>query len=380
MKYSLQSIIDRKKKVIASLEKILSEKEKTEVLKDHHARRKPRPCGMTVHTGIGCNLRCIYCYIKDMGFDWSVKPYPLNPLQMAYALAINPFFVPGSNGSLVALGSVTEPFLVQTKNLTFNYINAISKYLGNPIQFSTKMYLSTSDAVKLKNLESGISPLITIITLKKHKLLEPYAPNPMLRLKTISNLAKAGLKPILFYRPIIPGINDNEYVELLSLAKEYGAKGVVLGGIRVTQRILENFRSIGLNTSELIKRLIEKPIGNKQVSVRISDIKKKIMKYAERISLVPMPMACMANLYTHGKRCWLMEKLGVGEGEEPIEPDFREIKEFANEVGLRIGRILFNKTKLVIEVNNVRSPVSLFFAEAVKCYYRVCTYLKKTIL
>ena len=56
----------RKIETIRQLEALLSPEERREALRDHHAKRPPRPCGITIHTGIGCPLGCAYCYIYDM--------------------------------------------------------------------------------------------------------------------------------------------------------------------------------------------------------------------------------------------------------------------------------------------------------------------------
>ncbi len=29
--------------------------------RDSHSKRSPIPCGLTVHTGIGCGYGCVYC-------------------------------------------------------------------------------------------------------------------------------------------------------------------------------------------------------------------------------------------------------------------------------------------------------------------------------
>ncbi|MCD6487600.1 MAG: radical SAM protein [Desulfurococcales archaeon] len=368
----LIEIINYKKEVIEKLEAILSSSEIAEAKNDHHSLRPPRPCGMTVHTGIGCSWRCIYCYIEDMGFPWKSRPYPLKGLQLAYALAINPYFVPGPHGTLVAIGSVTEPFLPHTKERAFEYIEAINKYLGNPIQFSTKAFLDQDDARILKSIEPNISPLITVITLKYYRKLEPYAPTPFKRLETIRNLRLAGLNPILFYRPVIPGINDIEYKDILMKAKEYGAIGVVVGSLRVTPRILSRLSAIGFNIGKILERMPYRLQGkSRQVPVHIGDIKLKILEYAKNIGLAPLSLACMANLLTHNTSCPRMCKVGVCIS-KPSTPEQNIITEAGEVLGLKIMDIRVRGDSVEIKVRGSRKR-SLFFQELVKCYYRICT-------
>jgi DNA repair photolyase len=53
--------------------------------------------------------------------------------------------------------------------------------------------------------------------------MEPYAPTPKRRLKTIERLARAGVMVGINAAPIVPGLNDGELPELLREAREAGA-------------------------------------------------------------------------------------------------------------------------------------------------------------
>lgn len=374
---SLIDVVEFKESVREEIGRLLDNRSRVNALRDYHAKRRPRPCGMTVHTGIGCDYMCSYCYIIDMGFKWGVKPYPLSGLELVYALASNPFFVPGPNGTLIAIGSVTEPFLEKTREKTFEYIEAISKFLGNPIQFSTKSRLSIDEAKRLRSLDPGISPLVTIVTMKYNKVLEPKAPSPEERLETIENLARAGLKPILFYRPIIPGISEKEYREVLEKAKKSGAIGVVAGSLRITKRILTLLHNIGFNTDEILRRARKLPRGAEQVDIDTTDIKKKILDYARSIGLETFPMACMANIYTHNKICYPMITRKVisrhDEFEKPPEIVQEEIIEVAKHLKVEITRINITSRmdKIVIEVRGDREK-AFFLEELVKTYFKTC--------
>ncbi len=93
----------------------LDRKERKEALDDRHAHREPRPCGLTVHPGRGCTYACIYCYVEDMGMPRRPEPSRLSGLQLAYAIASNPYTLLGKGGTFLAFGSVTEPFLPAIK-------------------------------------------------------------------------------------------------------------------------------------------------------------------------------------------------------------------------------------------------------------------------
>jgi len=272
--------IEQKIILLNNIAKMLSKESIDKALRDHHSWRKPRPCGFTIHTGIGCSLGCRYCYIYDMGFSQTIEKYPLSGYELVYALLKNPYFIPGKYGSLIAIGSVTEPFHHKTVDTTLEYMQFITKYLGNPIQFSTKMYINEEIVKQLGSINTNLSPLITIITLKNHNKLEPNAPPPNLRFKTIENLSKHGFKPFLFLRPLIPGIPLEEYYEIIDRSIEHGAVGVVAGSLRITERILDKLRVCGVDVNEVIERAPRLPRGGEQVSIDMSDVKDMVARYA----------------------------------------------------------------------------------------------------
>ncbi len=365
-----------KEEIRDRLSRKLSKKEIREAVHDPHAHRRPRPCGLTVHTGIGCPLRCVYCYIYDMGFQNNIKQYPLSPEQLVYALASNPYFIPGRNGTLIAMGSVTEPFLPQTKDLSIRYIEAITKYLGNPIQFSTKMYIDKRDAWRIADIDPDISPLITIITIKHRAELEPYAPLPELRFRTIENLSEAGLKPILFYRPIIPGIAEEEYEEILVRAKAAGAIGIVAGGLRVTKNILSRLSEKGVPVKEILRRITGPLHDNEQVPVMVSDIKMRIKDKALSLGFIFFSQACMANIYTHGMYCLRMVMERTVSARFNL-PSSAEIENMVKKAGLTPIRIRFTRYTLIISVKESCDKVRKFLLqELIKYRYKICVSIK----
>jgi len=279
----------------SQLEQKLSLESVIKARSDAHAKRQPRPCGLTVHPGIGCSLGCIYCYVGDMGFDMAqVKPYALTGDELVYALLSNEEFLPSLTGTYLAFGSITEPLHPRLFNKTLQYLMAVDKWLKNPSQLSTKMLVTEESARKLSRLKHiPLSVLVTIITFKKREL-EPRAPPPEARIGSIKTLAKHGFKPMLFFRPIIPGVNEEEAPEIFRAAKQSGAVAVVIGGLRVTKNILFRLKSTGIDVKEIKKRLT-RPLDNDQVSLLISDVKDRLKDSASELGIIPLPSACCAN-------------------------------------------------------------------------------------
>ena len=295
-------ILELKDRLLNEFSVLLSDSEKVRALSDPHSKRAPRWCGITVHFTVNCPFSCAYCYIEDMGFSFSnPSPYPLSGREIAFALLSNPAFLPGVTGTLIAVGAVSEPFIF--------FSDALGKLrwlarLGNPIQFSTKQYISSTMAENIYRISyetsTPISPLVTIVTLEHYRELEKNAPSPERRLDGIKNMRDAGLKPILFLRPIMPGINSNEIDNILRSARDAGASGVVVGGFRITRKIAERLENLGFDLSEITRRL--KKIDDKQRSVPLPE-KKTIIEKAKQYGLIPWASACCANSWNAKVPC-----------------------------------------------------------------------------
>ena len=301
----LEECLDVKFRVKLELERILDEESRVRSLKDWHARRAPIPCGMTIHTGLGCSYGCTYCYIYDMGFTTKPIRYPISGEELVYALVNNKHFYPGLQGTLLAFGSITEPFQKNTLNRALEYLKVTWNYLKNPQQVSTKSYLDLEIAKSIRKIsDPKINILVTIITISKSKLLEPNAPPPEVRFETISVLSSLRFNVYLFLRPLIPGvISYDEVLRVLSKAVEAGVKGVVVGGFRATDGNIKRMKALGLNLDDIFKRLPRIPKGREQVPIRIGDIKNRVLKAVNEYGLKAYPSSCSVNIESHGLAC-----------------------------------------------------------------------------
>lgn len=286
------------------LEKKCSKEELEAARNDFHATREKSATLLPIISGQDCPYGCTYCYIQTMGYEFKEpQPLELTPEQVCYALLENREFIPGRFGTTLAFGHISEPFLPRLRDNTLSYFKAISSYLGNPIQFSTKMYLTPATVKKIKeNVKpKHISPLVTITTLESWKKLEPYAPSPEERFKSMANLTKAGYKVFLYLRPLIPGLIEHELKELLDKAKSAGAVGVVCGGFRVTLPILNTMKESGIDTSEIANRIPK--IDKTQRYIYTKDLEEKTLNLAKSLDLVALRSTKCAAAYVTDVPC-----------------------------------------------------------------------------
>lgn len=238
-----------------------------------------------------------------MGFPAKVKPYPLTALELVYALAINPYVIP--RRTFAAYGSVTEPFLFETRDRTLEYVANVYRWLNLPSQISTKIAIDKELAKKLKEAEPRISVLVTLVTLNEAKVLEGFAPNPLERLMGIETASKYDIPVYLFVRPIIPGVTDKEIHTIIKFGADYNVKGIVIGSLRTTHSIIQRLKNKGVNVDEILKRIPRYPKDREQIPVKSDDIIQKAKKIAQDYKLKVFRSACMANVDSHNDYCYM---------------------------------------------------------------------------
>ncbi|MEM1541435.1 MAG: radical SAM protein [Ignisphaera sp.] len=366
-------LIEEKKRISAKLSELLSRESIERAERDHHSKRMPRPCGITIHTGIGCSYVCSYCYIYDMGLPVKVEPYPLEPLEMVYSLSINPYVIPQK--TFVAYGSVTEPFLPKTKNLALAYIENVYKWLSLPSQVSTKCVIDEALARGLKHAEPCISILVTLTTIGKSKILETRAPEPMNRLNGVAVASRAGLSVYLFIRPIIPGVTDKEIDKIIELGVEHRIRGVVCGSLRVTQQILHRLKNKGIDISEITMRLPKTPkTMSQQISIKVDDIVSIIEKKARDYGAKFFRTACMANVDSHNDYCFMCSLGPCGNSRKRYDVNHNDIAEYLDFIGLKYKCIDIRNDHIIVE--GLRGSTKVFAIAKLTISYTSRTMVK----
>ena len=260
--------------------------------------RRPRPCGLTIHPTVGCNVGCSYCYLWEMGLIREPVLNPMRPEKLVSEVRRNPYFVESRMGTFLALGSLGEPFLnPEVAQKTLSYISALKK-LGNPIQVSTKFAPPPDSRL------AGVNVLITVVVWDSYKLLEPNAPPPWDRVSAAGELLDAGAYPTLFVRPIIPGVTLNELDDMLREASRHGIRSVVFGTLRVSPEVVRRLESSGIDTSEILKRTRTRLRRGLQIYIRGEDLKAVAMERARSLGMIPLGSACCANALANGVPCF----------------------------------------------------------------------------
>lgn len=182
----------------------------------------------------GCYHGCAYCYARPShehldfgaGSDFErklvVKPEVASLLRAQLEH-------PRWRGELIMFSGNTDCYqpLEATWGLTRACLQVCLEF-RNPVGIITKATLIERDVELVAELAREAHARVTISIpfwdAEVARAIEPWAPSPERRVKTIQRLADAGVPVGVNVAPIIPGLNDNDIPAILERAKDAGAR------------------------------------------------------------------------------------------------------------------------------------------------------------
>lgn len=192
------------------------------------------PFKWSVNPYRGCYHGCAYCYARpgheylDMGagtdFERKIVVKPRAP-----ELLRKCFEQKSWKGELIVFSGVTDCYqpIEASYELTRRCLEVCLEF-KNPVSIITRSALVERDRELLAELHRaayctvGIS--VPFFDAQNARAVEPHAPSPARRFKTISRLAEAGVPVGVNVAPIIPGLTDPDIPHILRAAKDAGAQ------------------------------------------------------------------------------------------------------------------------------------------------------------
>ena len=117
-------------------------------------------------------------------------------------------------GTEIALGTATDPYqpLERKQKITRSLLEVFARKGGFKLGIVTKSTLVARDidvlqAVAVRNALT-VHLTVTTMNAKLARMLEPRAPRPDLRIRTVAQLREAGLRAGVLCSPLMPGITD----------------------------------------------------------------------------------------------------------------------------------------------------------------------------
>ena len=199
----------------------------------------------------GCEHGCSYCYARpyheylgfNAGLDFETQlMVKRNAPDLLEREMAKKSWVP----ECLACSGVTDCYqpVERTFQITRECLRVLRDF-RNPVGIVTKNALVTRDIDLLAELARWNASVVAIsITTLDSELagrMEPRASRPAARLEAIRELNEAGIPAGISLAPVIPGINDHEIPEILTAAKDYGARFAGYTVIRLPHGVKDIF-------------------------------------------------------------------------------------------------------------------------------------------
>lgn len=206
-----------------------------------------RKSGLSLNDVIGCPLDCAYC-VRHLFDNFNMR----NPKAImtdddaVRALIKHKFFQPNVT-PLQLFNRATDPFLPQVKQHTFRILRLLdNQNISNHVLLITRYHVKDEDCHFLNTLTSlRVSVLVTYSGIDDSKI-EPI--NSAIAEESLRTLYKNSnrYKVIMYWRPIIPGINDSELhiKRVIEIAKNSHA--VATTGLFFRQQMAAYFDNEGI--------------------------------------------------------------------------------------------------------------------------------------
>lgn len=181
------------------------------------------PFAWSINPYRGCELGCTYCYARyTHGFfdlsRWQDFEQKIFVKQGAAESLVRRLRKAALHGEPIAIGTATDPYQPAERHhgVTRSLLEVFSRVEGLELSITTKSPLILRDLELLADLDRKHSVTVNVtITTEDPALarkIEPQAPDPRARLRTVRSLTAAGIATRVFCMPVMPGINDGEKV------------------------------------------------------------------------------------------------------------------------------------------------------------------------
>ncbi len=179
------------------------------------------PFAWSINPYRGCEFGCTYCYARytheflelERWEDFETKVF----IKSAAAIALRRQLGRAARrGEGIAIGTATDPYqpAEHRYRITRGLLEVFREFEGLDFSITTKSPIVIRDIDLLADLKEKhrLSVNVTVTTLDRAlaRRLEPYAPDPAARIRTVRKLLEAGVRTNIFCMPILPGINHRE--------------------------------------------------------------------------------------------------------------------------------------------------------------------------
>ncbi|RZS36357.1 hypothetical protein EV193_10738 [Herbihabitans rhizosphaerae] len=207
-----------------------------------------RKSGLSLNHIQGCSLGCAYCIRHTYGLWDENQPRALMSDAQAVDKLVNHRYFQPHVTPIQVFNRATEPFLPRVRPHTYAVLEELDeRELTNHVLIITRHQLKPDDVDRLNQLRHLKVTLLFTYSRIDHKEIEPYPSEVAAKsLKLMSAPLRRSYRTILYWRPLVPGLNDSD--QHLSAAYELSkhADATVFTGLFYRDQITEYYKANGL--------------------------------------------------------------------------------------------------------------------------------------
>lgn len=200
----------------------------------------------------GCEFACRYCYARYAHEFLEMTPEDFERkiyFKQNAAWLLEQELKHLKPGTDIALGTATDPYqpLERNQAITRSLLEVFANKSGFGIGLVTKSTLILRDLDLLEEIHRRhkltVHFTVTTMNTTLARILEPRAPRPDLRIKTLAALRQAGLRAGVLCSPLMPGITDSRssITAVAKAAAQAGANFFAAGALFLKSCSLPTF-------------------------------------------------------------------------------------------------------------------------------------------
>lgn len=207
-----------------------------------------RKSGLSLNHIVGCPLDCAYCIRHTYGlWDQRVPRALMSDAQAVEELVKHRYFQSHVTPVQV-FNRATDPFLPQVRPRTFAVLEDLDgRGLTNHVLVITRHQMKPDDIVRLEQLRHLKVTLLFTYSGIQNKEIEPYPSSVAAEsLKLMSAPLLRKYRTILYWRPLVPGLNDSPAHLEAAYELSKHADATVFTGLFYRNEIADYYRANGL--------------------------------------------------------------------------------------------------------------------------------------
>ncbi len=206
-----------------------------------------RKSGLSLNHVVGCPLDCGYC-VRHLFANYEMKqPHLIVDDEEAVEILVGHWAFRPSITPIQVFNRATDPFLPVVKEHLFRTLEALDRReLTNHVLVITRWQIDREDVLRLEKLSHIRLTILVTWSGIADKRIEPVDSGiAETSLETLSKYVKRS-KVLLYWRPIIAGINDSDSHLSRAAMLSHFAHATVFTGLFFREEIRKHFRSIGV--------------------------------------------------------------------------------------------------------------------------------------